>query len=341
MPLHLRRRGAIYHARGVVRVGRQTVEVGEFSTGCNSRADAEAVAATEEARIRQDILEGPAGRARRATIAEAMLAYLQRPGGVPAYDAERIRGICEAVGSRPVIESAAAWTSAQSTLGGRWSPATAARWRAVYVAGLRAGCAAKGLPEPPKVPTVRERQVERVAHLHDDERAALLRSYNAHAMGPVLLLAYGGLRTQEALQLDWRHVNLRARTMLVDRTKSGKARLVPMHPKVDALLFGMWHASGKPARGPVFLSARGKSYADTRGQGGNPLDQAHETACERAGITDFRPHDWRHDFATRFLAEGGDVRSLMQIMGWSSPRMVQRYVTYRAEHLATVLARVG
>ena len=58
-------------------------------------------------------------------------------------------------------------------------------------------------------------------------------------------------------------------------------------------------------------------------------------------ITGFRIHDWRHDYAARFLAAGGDVRALMQVMGWESPRMVQRYVTFRAEHLADIQARVA
>ena len=59
------------------------------------------------------------------------------------------------------------------------------------------------------------------------------------------------------------------------------------------------------------------------------------------GVSGFRVHDWRHDYATRFLAADGDVRSLMQIMGWSSPRMVQRYVTYRDDQIAAIVARVA
>ena len=86
---------------------------------------------------------------------------------------------------------------------------------------------------------------------------------------------------------------------------------------------------------------KGEPYSDTRGQGGNPLAKAHTTACASAGVTGFRVHDWRHDFATRFLAEGGDVRSLMQVMGWSSPRMVAWYVTYRVDHLPAVLERIA
>jgi hypothetical protein len=80
MSLHLRRRGDVWHARGTVRVGRESVEVREFSTGCRARADAEAVATAEEARIRADVLDGDAGRARRLTLADCFLAYLGRPG---------------------------------------------------------------------------------------------------------------------------------------------------------------------------------------------------------------------------------------------------------------------
>jgi len=343
MSMHLRRRGSLKHwyARGTIHVGRESIAVREFCTGTDSRHDAEAIAASEEARIRGNILEGPAGRARRVSIAEAMLAYLRRPGGVPDYDADRIRALSDAIGSKVIAEAAPAWTEAVRIFGGGWAPATAARWRAIYVASLKAGCAALGLPPPPPVPTVRERPQDRIAGLNDAERAQLLASYNPYAACPVLLLAYAGLRTQEALQLDWAAVNFRARIVTVSGTKSGRVRAVPMHPRVDALLFGMWHAAGQPARGPIFLTARAATYSDTRGQGGNPLAKAHATACRRVGIQDFRVHDWRHDFATRFLAQGGDVRSLMQIMGWSSARMVQRYVTFHTEHLASVLARVA
>jgi integrase len=224
------------------------------------------------------------------------------------------------------------------------APGTAARWRAIYVAALKAGCAALSLPPPPKIPTVRERTHERVAHLHDEERERLIRSYNPHASGPVLLLAYAGLRSQEALQIDWREVDVRRgrlRIGAVRATKSGRVRTVPLHPRPLMMLWGLWEAQDRPTRGPVFMSAKGRPYTDTRGLGGNPLTSAHETACRLAGVTGFRVHDWRHDYATRFLAAGGDVRSLMQIMGWSSPRMVARYVTFRDDQLAAIVARVA
>lgn len=344
MPLHLRRRGEIWHARGTIRVGRESLAVAEFSTGAVSRADAEAIAGAEEARIRGEALEGPAGRQRRVCITEVFAAYTGRAGGVAQYDKDRLVDLSDRIGARSVADANAAWTDWLRTRGAAMAPATAARWRAIYVAALKAGCAALSLPPPPKIPTVRERTHERVAHLHDEERERLVRAYNRHANGPMLLLAYAGLRTQEALQIDWREVDVRngrLRIGAVRATKSGRVRTVPLHPRPLALLWGLWEAAGRPTRGPVFMSSKGKPYTDTRGLGGNPLTKAHETACKAAGVSGFRVHDWRHDYATRFLAAGGDVRSLMQIMGWSSPRMVQRYVTYRDDQIAAIVARVA
>lgn len=102
-----------------------------------------------------------------------------------------------------------------------------------------------------------------------------------------------------------------------------------------------YRAALPPADAPVFLSARGEAYGDTRGQGGNPLAKAHATACRRAKITAFRVHDWRHHAASWAVMNGMSVPALMEMFGWASPRMVQRYVALRPEYLAEQARRVG
>lgn len=343
MALSYRKRGEIWHCRGTVRVGRETIVVPEFSTGATRRADAEEAGAAEERRIREERLEGPAGRARRLTLAHCLAAYVGRPGGVKTYDEDRVDAINAAIGHRPIAEAAPAWREflAQQS----WAPATAARWRNVLAAALAEGCRALMIPHPPELPEVRQPRGadERVVYLTDLERRAMLRSYNPHAAQPVLLLAYQGLRTQEALRLDWRRVDLRRRTLHIPagETKSGKGRTVPMHDRVDRLLFGLWHARGKPEAGPVFLSLRGEPYADTRGKGGNPLDTAHRHARDQAKVTDFRVHDWRHDWAARMVMSGCDLYTLMKLGGWSSLRMVERYAAVSGEHMAEAARRIA
>ena len=60
---------------------------------------AEAAAATEEARIRADTLDGPDGRARRLTITECIATYLQRPGGIPHNDKAKVADLAERIGT--------------------------------------------------------------------------------------------------------------------------------------------------------------------------------------------------------------------------------------------------
>lgn len=341
MALHLRRRGEIWHARGTVRVGTEAVQVPEFSTGARARSDAEAIAAAQEARIREDRLAGPAGRARRITVAECIETYLTRPGGASRQDAIKFGRVSELIGDHTLDRLPEAWRLWQAAHPGH-SPSTATRYRALLMAAVRLGCEDRGV-EPPKLGTVRRSKEERIAHLTDDERRRLLAAYNPHAACPVLMLCYQGMRTREVLRLDWRDVIWRAETIRVpaDRAKARRARPIPMHTRVRMLLWGMWHAAGCPQSGPVFLSSRGEPYHDTRDIGGNPLAKAHATACRRAGVRDFRLHDWRHDWACRMVLAGVDLVTLMELGGWASLEMVKRYATIRGDHRREAIERIA
>jgi integrase len=104
-------------------------------------------------------------------------------------------------------------------------------------------------------------------------------------------------------------------------------------------------AHGKPTTGSVFLSSRGKPYADTSGrngkhQGGNPLKKPHATACRKVGITGFTIHDWRHHWASHMVMAGCDLRTLMQLGGWESMSMVKRYAVVSPTHMAEAIARL-
>jgi integrase len=65
------------------------------------------------------------------------------------------------------------------------------------------------------------------------------------------------------------------------------------------------------------------------------------TTSETAGVTGFRVHDWRHDWATRMVWAGTDLPTLMRIGGWASLRMVQRYATTSADRMAEAIRRLA
>lgn len=136
MSLHYRKRGEIWHVRGTVRVGNQIIEVAERSTGCRARSDAEAVGAAEEARIRGDILQGPGNKTRRITIAECILTYGSRPGGIAPYDADRLADFNDRIGHYAVADAKEAWGDWLKGRGSQMAPGTVARWRAVLQAAI-------------------------------------------------------------------------------------------------------------------------------------------------------------------------------------------------------------
>jgi integrase len=339
MPLTLRRRGKTYHARGTIRVGKESVTVPEFSTGATSRAAAETIAEAKTEELRRELLDGPEERARRVTIADCLDAYISRPGGVEPYDLARVAEFNTMIGDRALADIQDAWAEWLRRHGSHFSPGSAARWRSILQSALNVGTKRHTLPAI-HLPRIHQVIEERVAYLSIDEQDRLLASYNDHARPVVTVLCFAGLRTQEALRQDWRNIDWKRATMFVPKSKNGRARTLPMHIRIIAELQPIWELRGRPEGGTVFLSARGQPYSDTHGKGGNPLAKAHATACRRAGITDFRIHDWRHHWASRMVMSGCDLFTLMKLGGWKSPQMVQRYASVSTEHLSNAIAKL-
>ena len=58
----------------------------------------------------------------------------------------------------------------------------------------------------------------------------------------------------------------------------------------------------------------------------NDSKKSFHTVLKKAGITDFRFHDFRHTAATRMLEKGADIRTVQEILGHSSVSVTERYI---------------
>lgn len=139
----------------------------------------------------------------------------------------------------------------------------------------------------------------------------------------ILALLYGsGLRISEALSLARSEAPRRPNDALRVTGKGGKQRIVPVLPVVAAAIadyLRLCPYSPGP-NGPLFLGARGGQL--------NPriVQRAMEKLRGALGLPDSAtPHALRHSFATHLLANGGDLRTIQELLGHASLSTTQIY----------------
>ena len=341
MALKIRKRGRFYHVRGTIRVGSERRHVQEHTTGCDCKGEAEAYKARLECDIRAELLDGRKVGLKHLKFADAGLVYINHPGVHP-NDVWRIGELNEHMGDFAIADAKEGWRVFMDKRCEGLKAATIERFRKTAQAALNMLGREHDF-EAPRLPAIRFKN-ERARFLTTKEQDKLIAAYTKHVQPIALFLCFTGARTQECLQLKWRHVDFALNTVYFDRTKNGEVRAVPMHPRVRAALETI-QADREPEPGDhVFLNRFGEGYADTRDyefQGGNPIAKAHKTACKEAKITDFRVHDWRHHWASKHMQNGTDIETLRLWGGWKSLDMVQRYAAVSVDHQQEAIKNIA
>jgi len=161
---------------------------------------------------------------------------------------------------------------------------------------------------------------ERILTAEEEER--LLEASSEH-LRPILITAlHSGMRRGEILSLEWHQVDLTRRTIRVEKTKSGRTRIIPVNDLLFDELMSLKKKDGKAEH--VFLNPRtGKPIGDVK--------TAFNAAKRRAGIKGLRFHDLRHSFASRLIALGVDLITVKDLLGHHSVTVTQRYTHSNAE----------
>ena len=341
--LNIRKRGQIYYIRGTVRVGKETFDVKEQSTGFDKLKDAREYASRLEADIREHALNPNADRTKKTTFDDCLTVYLNKKRLKPA-ELVKINIILPYFEGVNVSEIKSAWNKFCSLKQGI-SLATLNRYAGIINSILNfAKEDLKITPDKIKKQPVKNQVI---FMLTDKVRPLLLRCYSEHARPIFIVFAYQGLREQENLQLQWEDVDFKRALLFIRRSKNGEARQIPMHKKTWLTLARHWIKSGKPTSGNVWLNNKRKPYTDTRrtGCGGSPIRRAHTLALERLkarhGIEiKMRVHDWRHDWASRIVMAGVDLITVQRLGGWKSLDMVKRYTTLSKKHESDAINKI-
>lgn len=158
-----------------------------------------------------------------------------------------------------------------------------------------------------------------------EEAFAFVQAARPHHRPLFVFMFCTGCRKGEALQLDWRQVDLDEGIVTIIESKTGgKRRKVEMVPALIAALRQL----GPQDSGPVFKTYRGEAYTmPATGGGAGQIGTAFDATAERAGLGDrgFHPHCTRHSWASWHYCVNKDILLLKREGGWATLSMVERY----------------
>ena len=152
----------------------------------------------------------------------------------------------------------------------------------------------------------------------------------------LLLLYGGGLRIGEALGFNQRDAPASGNgqtTVMTILGKGRKERVVPMLP-IIATAIAEYRAACPFALqpgDPLFIGARGKRLA------AGVVQKEMRQIRAVLGLPDTAtPHALRHSFATHLLGNGGDLRTIQELLGHASLSTTQRYTAVDSTKLLDV-----
>lgn len=164
---------------------------------------------------------------------------------------------------------------------------------------------------------------KRLRYLSQEECQGLLIQCHGHLWEIVTLALNTGMRKGEILSLKWDQVDLKHGFILLDRTKNGERREIPLNVTVKGVLQSTVRRIDTPS---VFYdTSTGKPYRD--------IKKSFHTAMRRAGIKDFRFHDLRHTFASHLVMAGVDITTVSRLLGHKSLTMTLRYAHLAPSHM--------
>lgn len=154
----------------------------------------------------------------------------------------------------------------------------------------------------------------KVRFLTKDEEDRLYKALPEFLKPIVTTALQTGMRKGEILNLKWSNIDFEYGFIELLKTKSGKARKIPISDKLKQVL----NKQDKNNQYVFMNPETGLPYVD--------IKKSFNKAMEKAGIKNFRFHDLRHTVATRLVEKGIDLLVVMDILGHSKIETTMRYL---------------
>ncbi len=149
------------------------------------------------------------------------------------------------------------------------------------------------------------------------EECQTLIDYCAPHLKPIVTVAlHTGMRLSEILNLKWEQADLKHGFILLDTTKNGERREIP----IDNTLIKMFNVMPHSIES-IFV------FTDRNGDPYRSIKRSFSTALKKAGI-----HDLRHTFASHLVMNGVDITSVKELLGHKSLSITMRYSHLSPSH---------
>jgi integrase len=161
----------------------------------------------------------------------------------------------------------------------------------------------------------------RLRYLSREECQTLIEACSPHLKPIVITALNTGMRKGGILSLKWEQIDLKHGFVLLNVTKNGERREIPINSTFRAILEAIPHG---PESEYVFTDRNGRPFKEVK--------KSFETARRRAGILDFRFHDLRHTFASHLVMAGIDITTVKELLGHKTLVMTLRYAHLAPSH---------
>lgn len=167
----------------------------------------------------------------------------------------------------------------------------------------------------------------RIRFLDESEKNHLLdacKQSNSAYLYPIVVLALStGMRKGEILTLNWDDIDFERSTILLQTTKNGERRMVPLIGLSLELLTRLNSAQQSKL---VFPSPKNLNQ---------PIDirSAWESALQKAGLANFKFHDLRHTAASYLAMNNASLIEIGTLLGHKTVQMTKRYAHLSNSHL--------
>lgn len=152
------------------------------------------------------------------------------------------------------------------------------------------------------------------------------------------------MRRGELLSLDWKAIDLEARTAHLPDTKNGDSRTVPLSSMAIAILRDLKGSGDKERKAGAVFPISEDSVKKAWQRALARARKTYEKDCEEAGTTavpgylqNLRLHDIRHEATSRIATKLDNILELSAVTGHKDVRMLKRYYHPKASDLAKKL----